>query len=125
MKEVAAVDNGLSNTPLGATSPGADIARTLVGIHGTVRAARAVLASPDFEIAIPECVRLLRQVEEMLDTAVVDLADDGRIWRTLRALRDELGGYLLATETLRDVGVKPDAVMALLHRSVAIADATL
>jgi len=99
-------------------------APVLIGIHGKVRAARAVLTGPDFEIAITECVRLLRQVEDMLDTAVVDLCDDGRICRTLRDLRDELGGYLLATETLRDVGVKPDAVMALLRRSVAIADAS-
>jgi hypothetical protein len=125
MNDAMAFSETFVDPAVGDHTPKADIAMTLIDIHGTVRAARAVLAGPDLDVAIPECVRLLRQVEEMLDVAVVDLADDGRIWRTLRALRDEIGGYLLATETLRDVGVKSDAVIALLHRGVAIADATL
>lgn len=104
---------------------GANAASALVDIHGTVRAARAVLANDDFDVAIPECLRLLRQVDHMLISVAADLAHDGMTWRNVQALRDELGGYLLASETLRDVGVKPNAVVALLERGVALADATL
>jgi hypothetical protein len=103
----------------------ADFAVALVDIHGTVRAARDVLANDDSEIAIPECLRLLREVDNMLYAVAADFSHDGLTWRTVQALRDELGGYLLASETLRDEGVKPNAVLALLHRSVELADATL
>jgi hypothetical protein len=104
---------------------GSDVTSALAGMSGIVHAARAILADDDRDIAIPGCLRLLRQVDELLGAVAADLADDGRTWRAVRARRDELGVYLLATETLRDVGVNPDAVIALLHRGVALADATL
>lgn len=97
----------------------------LLGIHGILRAARGVLADWDSDVAIPECLRLLHEVEDMLNLVAADLAHDVATWRSVRSLRDELAGYVLATETLRDVGVNSTAVVALLHRSVALANATI
>jgi hypothetical protein len=119
--EAATVDQFPSVSP----PTGTDVTSALAGLRGIAHAARVILADDDREIAIPGCLRLLRQVDEMLSTVAAGLADDGRTWRAVRARRDELGVYLLATETLRDVGVNPDAVIALLRRGVALADANL
>lgn len=102
-----------------------DFAGALVSIHGIIRDAHAALAADDGSLGIPECLRLLRQLEDVLDAVAADFADDGRAWSAVRSLRDELGGYLLATETLRDVGVNSKTVIALLQRGVALADTTL
>ena len=101
------------------------VAGALVGIHGILHSARSVLGDCDSEVAISECLRLLHEVDDMLNSVAADLADDWPTWRNVRALRDELAGYVLATETLHDVGAKPTAVVALLHRGVDLANATI
>jgi hypothetical protein len=113
----------LLTSPADSLDVGPDFAGALVSIHSIIRDAHAALAADDR--GIPECLRLLRQLEDALDAMAVAFADDGRAWSAVRSLRDELGGYLLATETLREVGVNSKAVIALLHRGVALADATL
>jgi hypothetical protein len=115
----------LLSTPYDSIAVRPDFGGALVSIRGIVRDAHAALAADDRTIGIPECLRLLRQLDHVLDAVAVAFADDGRAWSAVRSLRDELGGYLLATETLRDVGVNTEAVVALLQRGVALADSTL
>ena len=103
----------------------ATLATDLVAIQGILKSARAVLAECDCDVAIPECLRLLREVEDKLNLVASDFAHDPPISRSLRSLRDEVAGYVLATQTLQDVGVKPTVVVALLHRGVDLANATI
>jgi hypothetical protein len=46
-------------------------------------------------------------------------------WTAAVALRDELGGYLLAATTLAETGVAPRVVTELLQRGAALAEGRL
>ena len=90
-----------------------------------VREARAVLSTEDRETAVFEAQQLLRAVDEMLGSFPAANAANHEGWTAAVALRDELGGYLLAATTLAETGVAPQIVTELLQRGAALAEGRL
>jgi hypothetical protein len=87
--------------------------------------ARAVLATSDGDTAVFEAQQLLHAVDEMLGSFPAGNAEDQEAWTAAVALRDELGGYLLAATTLAETGVAPQVVTELLQRGAALAERRL
>jgi hypothetical protein len=90
-----------------------------------VREARAVLATKDRETAVFEAQQLLHAVDEMLGSFPAADTVNQEGWTAAVALRDELGGYLLAATTLAETGVAPQVVTELLQRGAALAEGRL
>jgi hypothetical protein len=102
-----------------------DPAAIVESVEQRVRKARAVLATCDRDTAVFEAQQLLRAVDEMLESFPGANTEDQEAWTATVALRDELGGYLLAATTLAETGVAPQVVTELLRRGAALAEGRL
>jgi hypothetical protein len=102
-----------------------EAAAIVEAVERHVREARAVLATEDRETAVFEAQQLLRAVDEMLGRFPAANTDNHERWTAAVALRDELGGYLLAATTLAETGVAPQIVTELLQRGAALAEGRL
>ena len=102
-----------------------EAAAIVESIERHVREARAVLATEDRETAVFEAQQLLHAVDEMLGSFPPANTDNREGWTAAVALRDELGGYLLAATTLSETGVAPQIVTELLQRGAALAEGRL
>jgi hypothetical protein len=102
-----------------------DAAAIVESVERHVREARAVLATEDRERAVFEAQQLLHAVDEMLGSFPAANTDNHEGWTAAVALRDELGGYLLAATTLAETGVAPQIVTELLQRGAALAEGRL
>jgi hypothetical protein len=102
-----------------------EAAAIVASVERHVREARAVLATKDRETAVFEAQHLLHAVDEMLGSFPAADTVNQQGWTAAVALRDELGGYLLAATTLAETGVAPQVVTELLQRGAALAEGRL
>jgi hypothetical protein len=102
-----------------------EAAAIVESVERHVREARAVLATTDREKAVFEAQQLLLAVDEMLGSFPAGGTENHEGWTAAVALRDELGGYLLAATTLAETGVAPHVVTELLERGAALAEGRL
>jgi hypothetical protein len=102
-----------------------EAAAIVESVERHVREARAVLATEDRETAVFEAQQLLHAVDEMLASFPAATTANHEGWTAAIALRDELGGYLLAATTLAETGVAPQIVTELLQRGAALAEGRL
>jgi len=80
----------------------------------------------DEAAAIVESIeRHVREARAVLATFPPANTDNREGWTAAVALRDELGGYLLAATTLSETGVAPQIVTELLQRGAALAEGRL
>ena len=106
----------------GVTNDAAAIVRS---VERHVRAARALLATTDRETAALEAQQLLSVVDQLLRSFPASTVENDESWTAAVALRDELGGYLLAATTLAETGVAPQVVTELLQRGATLAEGRL
>jgi hypothetical protein len=102
-----------------------EAAAILHAVEQHVREARAVLATSDRETALSEAQQLLYGVEDLLRRFPAGTKESHDGWPAAVALRDDLGGYLLAATTLAETGVAPKVVTELLQRGAALAEGRL
>jgi hypothetical protein len=93
----------------------------IVGARQRVHLAQAVLGAGDPAVAWAEGFQLLKQAEDLLDQLSSSPEPDRSIWWRAVALRDDLGGYLLAASTLHETGVAVEVVVDLMRRAAACA----
>jgi hypothetical protein len=89
------------------------------------RRARAALTGGDHETASTQAHELLGQVEVLLERFSSPDERDRSMWTAAVGLRDEIGGYLLAAQTLQETGVSADVVVNVLRRAAACAEDAL
>jgi hypothetical protein len=102
-----------------------EAAAIVESVERHVREARAVLATSDRDAAVFEAQQLLHAVDDMLGGFPAGNTAEQESWTAAVALRDELGGYLLAASTLAETGVRPQVVTQLLERGAALAEGRL
>jgi len=90
-----------------------------------VSEAQRVLDNRDQLLATVEGVRLLQVAEEAASGLPGDPVTDDETFRTVVALRDELGGCLLAARQLREAGVANEVIVGILRRGAAAAGVIL
>jgi hypothetical protein len=87
-----------------------------------LRKAQAALGQRGAPDAVSRGQHHLQQVDELLAQGVGDAVTDIETLQAMLALRNQLGGYLLAGSTLEEVGATPRVVVDVLRRGADALD---
>lgn len=92
------------------------LAETLGAVHELVTRAREVLDGPAVADQAHDAQRVLATAEELLGGLVTEASIDGHTAQVVLSLRDQLAGYLLASELLADIDHLREARLQVLGR---------